>query len=369
MQYKHQRYQTLKSAGQLFLILLLATVIASQSQAQSESTYRSQWQELVDYMASGGRRLRKECEDQAHSSVTPNNIEASFQRARSEGNACRQVKLYLGIIENGSIPQRQLARREIIDSYIEAEDSYGAMNAATFYVGLYGREGREDANVIHEIRTKIFEVAFANFASNPGYDPFWEKMVLGVHSRQNINNPAFQYYSAALFAQHYPRSPFNQRLNRIVETASENVQRHMIQPIDQYMRQMDYKAVLMRLKPFWQEPDSLVYGDGLKWSVEAYVKMAEMVRRVGQGEEFRRRCWGRPTVNRMWVTQTIWEEYWDPNQPIDYNHAYRFFLEQADQLIAYMDRTVGPYALATRQAKALRQNPQQTFENGRKFCW
>ena len=369
MKKKHQSHKTLRNFGQLFLIILLAMVVSSQTQASEISTYQSYWQEVVQYMRNHGRQLRKECEDRPHSSVNSQNISASFQQARSVRNGCRRVKYYLGIIEHGNQQNRQLARREIIDAYIDGDDPYGAMNAATFYVHLYGKRNREDASVILEIRSKIIEVAFDNLAHNRGVDPFWEKMVLGVHSRQNLSNPAFQYYSAALFLQHYPRSSYRNRLMEIVNVASENVQRHMIDPIDQYMRQLDYKAVVTRLNVFWTERDSLVYADALTWSVEAYVKMAEMVRQVGQGRVFKRRCWGRPHVDQKFVTQTIWEEYWDPNNPMDYNEAYQFFLNQADQLINYMDQTVGPHHPASQRAKAYRLNPQQTFADGLRFCW
>ncbi len=368
MKRKHRRFQKLNQFGQLFLLILLAMVISSQSQAQSESTYRSYWQELVTFMENGGRRLRKECEDRPHHSVTASNIASSFQRARNERNACRRVKYYLGIIEQGSAQERQVARREIIDSYIAGRDPYGAMNAATFFVHLYGKQNRENPQVIYEIRTKIFELAFSNFATNPGYDPFWEKMILNVHSRQNLSNPAFQYYTAGLFLAHYPNSPYQQRLMEIVQVASENVQRHMMDPVDQYMMQLDFKAVIYRLKDFWENRDALVYADALKLSVEAYVKMADMVWQVGQGRVFKRRCWGRPNVDKMFVTQVLWEEHWDPSRPMDYTEAYHFFLQQADELIVYMEKTVGPTDPATLRAKAMRADPRQTFEQDLQRC-
>ena len=131
--------KSLKKITLLFLSIGLVISVSSLSYAEEGSTYRTYWQEVQAYMKNGGRQLRKECQDKEHSSVRSSNIEVSFEKARTRSNPCTKVKFYLGIIKYGTQQDRQVARREIIDAYIDGNDSYGAMNAATFYVGLYGK--------------------------------------------------------------------------------------------------------------------------------------------------------------------------------------------------------------------------------------
>ena len=202
--------------------------------------------------------------------------------------------------------------------------------------------------MIEEIRTKIFEVARANFATNPGRDPFWEKMVLGIHSQQNRNNPAFQYYSAALFQRDYPRSRYKSKLRRITRIAEDNVSRHYVDPVKQYMKQKDYKAAIVRLSPIWSlSPDSIIYAEALEVSIEAFIKLSQQVREVGQGKVIKRLLWGRPTINKVWITTTVLELPY--GTPVDFTKEADDLMRQAEMLVDYMQRTL-PADSATKRA-------------------
>jgi hypothetical protein len=331
----------------LILALFLVLVSSPPTYAQNENTYLTYNQELFSYIQNFGRQLRRECPDRPHTSVSAGRIDAAFTLARQQ-SPCVRVQYYLGIIEQGNQQQRQQARREIISAYIDGGDVYGAMNSATFYVGLYGQQGRESEAVIHDIRFQILQVSHSFFATHPGRDPFWEKMLLGIHSRQSLSNPLFQFYRGDIFLRDYPRSPHRAWVQRALRVAQQNVDRHYLEPNKHLRSRREWKAIIVRMAPIWSLSDeSVIYPAALEESVEAFIQLALQVRTVGQGRVIR--GIGLRTIDENRIRQLL---ELNPGQPIDYAYHYNFLMEQAAQLVNYMERTLPGHA-ATRNAQRM----------------
>ena len=332
---------------------LILIILACSFSAQGEMTdrhYRTYWHDFVVLLQNRGRSMRKECNDNPHRDVRASNIEQALQNARNT-RGCRSVRYYQGIIEHGNQEYRQVARREIIDSYIEGDDPYGIMNAATFYVGLYGVNGWESAAVIEEIRFKILNSIETYFHTNAGRDPFWEKMVLGVHSKQSSQNPLFQFYRADLFLRDYPRSSHTSRVRSIQREAERHVENHYMEPNNFLRRNKEWKAIIIRMAPIWQlDDDSPIYGPALEISVEAFINLARdmaIVRRDGVIRRPLNQTKKRITEN----TVRGWLEI-GPNDPLDWDKEIGFMMEQAITLVEFMERSL-PGQDSTRNARRM----------------
>lgn len=322
-------------------VMSLATLVAVAlcQQARAESSYDSFGQELINMIKSGGGLIGSQCKDEISSSVNPNNIDKMLREAR-RGNNCRSVRKYLGIIENGSAQHKKQARFEIIDAYDRAGDEIGAMLAAKKYIKTYGQS--------EAIRIQVLRVARNNFVKARGRDPLWEKMVLGTHESQTRANPFFQNIIAYNFFRDYPRSKYRSEVEKIYSLASKNVDDHFIGIAKYYMNRKEYKAVIIRLQSVWAiGPDSDIYPESLYMSIQAFIKLAQQVKVVGNGKVIRRI--GLRKIDEGRVRSILQLQ---PTDSLNYKEQVEFLIEQATVLMGYMEEAI-PNSSWTKKAQRL----------------
>ena len=351
----------------LSILLGFSTPVAAGLDSQANQ-YNSYWDDFVEFVQNRGNQLRKECPDNPHPDVNASNLEASLANARQalrNGRGCRAVRWYLGVIEkknSGSNQEiRRIARKEIFDAYIKGDDPYGAMNAGTFYVGLYGIHNfnLDTRAELEKIRFKIIETASKYFHKNAQRDPFWEKMVMGVHHTQTRANPMFQFFTARLFLADFPRSSNKSKVNQIVSRAKKNIDNNFIAPAKGYLRAKAWKAVIMRTSEFWDEgPTHLLYGPALLMSVKAYIGMARdmstIYRRIQNGEanpRIRRNyALNKNDVTKAYIT-TSWLELYN-GTAFNWIEEITFMMDQAKAITEYMESTM-PGEKETTEARSL----------------
>lgn len=334
------------------LIALSLLLFSFPSYGQSsDSSYLSYTQELTRLIQNGGRQVRRECADEVMGTVFPGNINESFAQARQlvashrRRQGCQAVSYYLGIIEHGNEEQIRQARAEIVEAYVLGGDSFGAMNSANFFLGTYGQN--------QNIRFRMIEVAREYFATHPERDPFWEKMILGIHPTQQQGNSLYQNFIARNFLADFPQISPQMRavVDEVYKLAIDNIDQHFLAIAKFYHDRREYKATIIRLQPVWRiGPNSNIFPESLYLSIDSFIKLAQQVQTVGEGRVIRQ--FGLRTIDADRVRDLLELEATDP---VDYAEQVNFLLEQASLLMEIMEANI-PGNPWTARAQALFAN-------------